>query len=555
MRYALRLVHKTPGFTATALVTLALCLGANLAIFAVVDSVLVRPLPFPTSDRLVRVFNTYPQAGVPDDGCSVANYYERRGHLAAFTSLAAYRETTAILGEKGSTEREQVTRVTPDFFSTLSLGPVVGRAFTDEETTYQTDGVAILTDGYWRQRLGADLDVIGRKIRVDGLEVEVVGVLPPEWTFLSSKSRLYLPYSSNPEDREPARRHSGSSSHMIARLAPGATFALAQSQLDAHNAGMAAADPDAKMMADAGFRSVVVPLHADHVAAIRPTLLLLQAGALFLLLLGAVNLVNLLLIRASSRVKELAVRQAMGARRGHIVGEVMVETTLLTLVGGLLGLAVGAAGIRLLAVLGADHLPLGAHIAFDARLTTSHVAIGREAARLASACSRAPRKGGMPRPSPSSGWWARRSKPRSPTTRLKAPSTIPSGTAPTGLSSWSHARACPRHPLASPCKTSSERSTPSCRSTTFVRWKPVLPTASSRVARQLCSPVSSRAWRYSWPPSVPTGSSASPWRSGVARSPCAWPSARGRSRSVASSSPWASSCWPRARSWGSSEPC
>ena len=368
VRYAFRLVHKTPGFTATALVTLALCLGANLAIFAVVDSVLVRPLPFPTSDRLARVFNTYPKAGVPDDGCSVANYYERRGHLAAFTSLAAYRETTAILGEKGSTEREQVTRVTPDFFSTLGLGPVVGRAFTDEETTYQTDGVAILTDGYWRQRLGADLDVIGRKIRVDGLEVEVVGVLPPEWTFLSSKSRLYLPYSSNPEDREPARRHSGSSSHMIARLAPGATFALAQSQLDAHNAGMTAADPDGKMMADAGFRSVVVPLHADHVAAIRPTLLLLQAGALFLLLLGAVNLVNLLLIRASSRVKELAVRQAMGARRGHIVSEVMVETSLLTLVGGLLGLAVGAAGIRLLAVLGADHLPLGAHIAFDARL-------------------------------------------------------------------------------------------------------------------------------------------------------------------------------------------
>ena len=122
------------------------------------------------------------------------------------------------------------------------------------------------------------------------------------------------------------------------------------------------------MIADAGFRSLVVPLHADHVAAIRPTLLLLQAGAIALLLIGAVNLVNLLLVRASGRVKELAVRQALGASRGYVVSEVVVETTLLTLVGGLLGLAVGAGGIHLLRVLGADRLPLGGRIAFDARL-------------------------------------------------------------------------------------------------------------------------------------------------------------------------------------------
>jgi predicted lysophospholipase L1 biosynthesis ABC-type transport system permease subunit len=122
------------------------------------------------------------------------------------------------------------------------------------------------------------------------------------------------------------------------------------------------------MMADAGFRSLVVPLHADHVAAIRPTLLLLQAGAIALLLIGAVNLVNLLLVRASGRVKELAVRQALGASRAYVVSEVVVETTLLTLVGGVLGLAVGAGGIHLLRVLGADRLPLGSRMVFDARL-------------------------------------------------------------------------------------------------------------------------------------------------------------------------------------------
>ncbi len=161
---------------------------------------------------------------------------------------------------------------------------------------------------------------------------------------------------------------------MIARLKPGASLAQAQSQIDAQNNTLERDDPQAKMIADAGFRSLVVPLHADHVAAIRPTLLLLQAGVLTLLLIGMVNLANLLLIRANGRAKELAVRQALGASRSYVVSEVMVETTLLSLSGGLLGLAVGAGGIRLLAALGAERLPLGAHIVFDAPLALGTVA-------------------------------------------------------------------------------------------------------------------------------------------------------------------------------------
>lgn len=373
LRYALRRMRKTPGFTATALATLALCLGANLTLFAVVDSILLRPLPFPDAGRLVSVYNTYPKAGVPNDGCSLTNYYERRGRIAAFSSMAAYRERTAVVGEPGATELEPVTKVSPDFFATLGLGPVMGRSFTEAETTYETDAVAIVTDAYWRQRLGADPGVIGRRIRVNGRARTVVGVLPPEFSFLSSRSRLYFPLSSDPEEHAPSERHSGNSD-MIARLKPDATFAEAQAQIDAHNDAVEADDPQAKMMADAGFRSLVVPLHADHVAAIRPTLLLTQAGALFLLLIGVVNLMNLLLIRANARLKELAVRQAIGASRRHVVNEVLVETTLLTLVGGLLGFAVGAGGIRLLSVLGADRLPLGTHIAFDLRVALAALA-------------------------------------------------------------------------------------------------------------------------------------------------------------------------------------
>ncbi len=369
LRYAARLLRKTPGFTATALVTVAVCLGANLTIFAAIDSILLRPLPFPDADRLVTVYNTYPKAGVERDGSSLTNYYERRGRISAFAALAIYRHGTAVVGEAGSTEREQITRVSPDFFAMLGAGPAMGRAFVEEETSFQNDTVVILTDEYWRKHFNADPHVIGRQLRVDGVPNTVVGILPPSFRFLSSDARLYFPLSSRPEDRSPARRHSGGNvTQMIARLYPGATVAQAQTQIDAQNATLEADDPMAKMLADAGFRSVVAALHADHVARVRPILVGMQAGALALLLIGTVNLLSLLLIRANGRIKEMAIRQALGASRTHVVKEVIVETTLLTGTGGILGLAVGAAGIHLLAVLGIDRLPLGTSIAFDARL-------------------------------------------------------------------------------------------------------------------------------------------------------------------------------------------
>ncbi|MEJ7617867.1 MAG: ABC transporter permease [Pyrinomonadaceae bacterium] len=194
LRYGVRSLRKNPGFTLTAVLTLALCLGANLTIFAVVDSILLRPLPFPDADQLVTVFNTYPKAGVERDGSSLTNYYERRGNVNAFSELAAYREGTAIIGEAGSTEREQIMRVSPEFFATLGVGPATGRAFTDEETAYQTDGVAILTNAYWRQHLGADPNVLGREIRVDGFQKKVIGVLPPSFLPLLTGTALPPPF-------------------------------------------------------------------------------------------------------------------------------------------------------------------------------------------------------------------------------------------------------------------------------------------------------------------------------------------------------------------------
>jgi predicted permease len=372
LRYALRQLRKAPAFTLTALATVAICLGANLAIFAVINSILLRPLPFPQSDRLVTIFNTYPKAGVENDGSSITNYYERRGNIPAFSSLSIYTEGGEVVGDPGSTEQVAVMRISPEFFATLGVNLAMGRMFTEAEAAVaENNGVIILTDAYWRQRLAADPNVLGRDILVNGIQRKIVGVLPPDFRFLSSEARLFKPIRTRPEDRAPSQRHSGGGgTHMIARLKPGATIGEAQSQIDAHNAAVEKDNPQAKMMAEAGFRSPVLPLHADHVRSIRPTLWLMQGGVFFLLVIGAVNLVNLLLIRASGRTKEMAIRQSMGASRWHVVNQVMVETICLTLVGGLLGLVVGAWGIRLLEVLGTNRLPLGSHIAFDGWLAS-----------------------------------------------------------------------------------------------------------------------------------------------------------------------------------------
>ena len=374
LKFALRQLGKSPAFTITAVATVAICLGANLAIFAVINSILLRPLPFPQSDQLVTIYNTYPKAGIENDGSSITNYYERRGNISAFSSLSMYMERAETVGDPGSMQQEEIVRISPEFFTTLGVSLAIGRNFTEEETAAQKN-VIILTDAFWRQRFNSDPNILGRDTRINGIPRKIVGVLPPVFRFLSSEARVFLPIKSDMEERGPKARHSGGGvTHMIARLKPGATIAEAQAQIDAHNAAVEEDNPEAKMMAEAGFRSLVRPLHAEHVRSIRPTLWLMQAGVFFLLLIGAVNLVNLLLIRASGRAKEMAIRRSMGASRWHVVKQVTIETVLLTSIGGVLGLIIGAWGIRLLEVLGADRLPLGAHIAFDEWLALIDVA-------------------------------------------------------------------------------------------------------------------------------------------------------------------------------------
>jgi predicted permease len=381
LRVAYRRLAKSPSFTCTALVTLALCIGANLTIFAVVDAILIRSLPFHHADRLVTIYYVYPKLPSATPGASLTNYFERRGKIAALSSLAEIDEATSVVGESGSTSIEKLGRVTSEFFDTLGVVPLMGRAFTDTEMTYQTDHVAMLSYECWQTRFNSDPNVLGKSIRMDGQPREIIGVLPRSFRFLSFKAPVYMPLSSEEGERNVGARHSVGKIQ-IARMADGAKLADVQAQIDARDAILAPEFPDAKIVGESGCHTVVAPLQADYVASVRPTLVLLQAAALFLLLIGCVNLVNLLLIRASNRAREMAIRQALGAGQRHIISEVMTETMLLTVIGAALGLWIGAFGVSLLSRLGVDHLPLGAEVSFTGRLA----AVALFGALLVSAC-------------------------------------------------------------------------------------------------------------------------------------------------------------------------
>jgi predicted permease len=370
LKIAFRRLANSPVFTATAVATLAVCIGANLTIFSVVDAILIRSLPFPHADRLVRIYYVYPKLPSATSGASLTNYYERRGKIPALSSLSDIDENSTVIGESGATAIEKLGRVTPEFFSTLGVKPFIGRAFTDADMTYQTDHVAMLGNEYWRAKYNSDPGIIGRHIRMDGDEKVIVGVLPPRFRFLSFEAPVYMPLSSEEAERNVGSRHSVGKIQ-VGRIADGATLADAQAQIDALDAVLAPEFPEAKLVAEAGTHTVVAPLQGDYVASVRPTLVLLQAAALFLLAIGCVNLVNLLLIRASNRSREIAIRQALGAGRRQIIGDVMTETMMLTAIGALLGLWVGEVGIRFLGRLGVDQLPLGAEVVFNDRLAVA----------------------------------------------------------------------------------------------------------------------------------------------------------------------------------------
>jgi predicted permease len=373
LKYAFRQLRKNPGFTVVAMLTLAICIAANIVIFAVTDAILIRPLPFPEADRLVIAFHNYPGAGVEHQACSLASCYEWREAITAFESASASQAGSVVIGEAAGREPQHVfcEWVTPDFFDTLGVKPVLGRFFEEEEADPSRSSVVVLTDAFWRSHYNADPGVLGRDIMVEGKVMTIVGVLKPGFRYLSSRAKLFFPLASSPQDRGPYQRHN-TSVQVIARLAPGTSLATAQAQIDTLNTKQMEDDPGlTKLLEGTGFHTRIYPLHADHIRNVRPVLILLQGGALFLLVIGGVNLINLLLVRAGGRVKEFSTRRALGAGRRHVARAVLLETITLAGIGGILGLAAGAAGISMLSLLGTAQLPLGEQIAFNFRIAAA----------------------------------------------------------------------------------------------------------------------------------------------------------------------------------------
>ena len=364
-RHAVRRLGREPRFTLAAVATIALCLGAVLAVCAVADAILWRPLPLAAAHRLVTIHNTYPGAGVLDDGASVANYAERRDALPQFASVSLLRPGTAIIGESGSTARENILMVTPEFFRTVGVALTQGRAFTDADTERGAEPVAILTDAAWRGRFAGTLST--QTIRANGAALRVVGTLPSSFSWPDSDAAIFVPLPIPVEQRPSSERHSGSNSEMVARLADGVTTAAAQQAIDAQNNQLERQNPQAAFIAGTGFRSVVTPLRDKRTAAVRTVVWLMCVGALGLFAVGCANLVNLVLVRSSGQMREVAVRTALGASRFALATSIVIEMVALATAGGWCAFVVGAAGVRGLHVLGVDRLPLGSSVAIDGR--------------------------------------------------------------------------------------------------------------------------------------------------------------------------------------------
>jgi len=358
IRYGLRRIVQNPGFSAIAVLTLALGIGATSTIFSVVNAVLLRPLPFHDPQHLVAVsqVTTDTQAGaVP---MSFTKYEAIRDQSQSLARIAVYYPISPSLG--GETEPEQIAaaRVSGDLFGLLGVAPQLGRGFDAAEMTPGGADAAVITDGLWHRRFGGEPTVLGRTLRLDGKDVTVVGVLPAAFRFPLQlpEPQVWMPRVSEPDALTPAQVHSGASYlSFVARLQPGRTIAQAQAELDTINARYR--EQYGSYVDATRFRLQAQSLAESLVGTSRPPLALLLAAVAFVLLIVCTNVASLQLARGSARVREMAVRKALGASRVRLVRQLLVESLALSLVGGALGLLLALAAVPLAQQITAGTLP------------------------------------------------------------------------------------------------------------------------------------------------------------------------------------------------------
>ena len=361
LRYALRVLLKSPGFTAIIIATLALGIGANTALFSVVNGVLLNPLPYPRSAQLAAIYQKDP--GIDQAPVSYLNFLDWQRASQSFSSMAIYRHEDYNLTGSAHAERVNGLMVSAGFLATLGIHPALGRDLRSEDDRLGAAPVVMLSDGFWHRHFGASPDIIGKSIELNGAGYTITGVLPPNFKFYGVDRDIFSPIGQW-NDPSFLDRRVDFSSHAFGRLKPGVTLEQAGAEMNSIAHRLALAYPEADK--DVGVS--VLSMKQDIVGKVQPFLIVLLAAVAFLLLIACVNVASLLLVRSMRRSGEFALRSALGAGRGRIIRQLLTESALLAGIGGALGFLLAFFGARTIINLLPSELPRSSEVSIDARV-------------------------------------------------------------------------------------------------------------------------------------------------------------------------------------------